>query len=72
MDTVAFKAGDAILIEGAEGNSAYLIVSGSVEVTVRHGSSPRILATLNAGEVFGEMSLIEPGPRSATARQAEP
>jgi len=68
MDTVAFKAGDAILTEGAQGNSAYLIVSGSVEVSVRQGSTPRILATLNAGEVFGEMSLIEPGPRSATVR----
>jgi len=67
MDTVAFKAGDAILTEGAEGNSAYLIVSGSVEVSVRHGSTPKILATLNAGEVFGEIALLDGRPRTAEA-----
>jgi len=68
MQTARFKAGDTIISEGAEGNTAFLIVSGSVEVSVHQGSAAKILATLNAGEVFGEMSLIEPGPRSATVR----
>jgi thioredoxin-dependent peroxiredoxin len=68
MQTVTFKDGDTILSEGEEGNTAFLIVSGSVEVSVHHGSTAKILATLNAGEVFGEMGLIEPGPRSATVR----
>jgi thioredoxin-dependent peroxiredoxin len=68
MRTVTFKDGDTIISEGAEGNTAFLIVSGSVEVSVHHGSTEKILATLNAGEVFGEMCLIEPGPRSATVR----
>src|SRR5690349_18631051 len=66
MYTVSFKAGDTILSEGAEGNTAYLVVSGSVEVSVGQGTAVRFLGRLGAGYFFGEMSLIEPGPRSAT------
>ena len=64
MQSVAFKAGDAIIREGEEGDTAFFVVSGSVEVLV--GKGGRRVMTLEAGEVFGEMSLIEPGPRSAT------
>jgi CRP-like cAMP-binding protein len=64
MQSVAFKAGDVIIREGDEGDTAFFIVSGSVEVLV--GSGGRRVGTLATGEVFGEMSLIEPGPRSAT------
>ena len=64
MQSVAFKAGETIIREGEEGDTAFHIVSGSVEVLV--GSGARRVGTLATGEVFGEMCLIEPGPRSAT------
>ncbi len=64
MQQVAFKAGDTIIREGDEGDSAYFIVTGAVEVLV--GAGGRRVGTLQTGEVFGEMCLIEPGPRSAT------
>ena len=64
MQSVAFKAGETIIREGDEGDTAFYIVSGSVEVLV--GSGGRRVGTLETGEVFGEMCLIEPGPRSAT------
>jgi CRP/FNR family cyclic AMP-dependent transcriptional regulator len=70
MQTQTFKAGDTIIAEGEEGKTAFLVVSGSVEVTIGEGSKSRVLATLGAGEVFGEMCLIEPGPRSATVKAA--
>jgi CRP-like cAMP-binding protein len=66
MQNVSFKAGEKIISEGEDGDTAYLILSGSVEVSIGAGAQEKILATLNAGEVFGEMCLIEPGPRSAT------
>jgi CRP-like cAMP-binding protein len=66
MQTLTFKAGDVIIREGDEGDAAYFIVSGEVEVIV--GSGRRRVGALGAGEVFGEMCLIEPGPRSATVR----
>ena len=68
MQTQTFKAGDAIITEGEEGNTAFLVVSGSVEISIGEGTKRRVLATLGAGEVFGEMCLIEPGPRSATVK----
>ncbi len=64
MQSVAFKAGETIIREGDEGDTAYFIVSGTVEVLV--GVGKRRVGTLETGEVFGEMCLIEPGPRSAT------
>ena len=68
MKTVAFKAGDIIIAEGDQGSTAFLIVRGQVEVVVGDGSREKAVGTLDAGEVFGEMSLIDPGPRSATVR----
>jgi CRP-like cAMP-binding protein len=68
MRNVAFKAGDTIIAEGDNGDCAFFIVSGSVEVIVGGGAGARTVGTLETGEVFGEMCLIEPGPRSATVR----
>jgi CRP/FNR family cyclic AMP-dependent transcriptional regulator len=68
MQKVVFAAGDTILTEGEDGRTAYLLVSGKVEVTVGTGAKAKSVATLRAGEVFGEMSLLEPGPRSATVK----
>lgn len=68
MQTINFEPGDTILTEGEDGRTAYLLVSGSVEVLVGRGAKAKSVATLKAGEVFGEMSLLEPGPRSATVR----
>ena len=68
MKSIKFKPGDTILSEGEDGDTAFLIVDGSVEVSVGAGDKSKAVGTLNAGEVFGEMSLIEPGPRSATVK----
>jgi CRP/FNR family cyclic AMP-dependent transcriptional regulator len=69
MQKVAFKAGDTIISEGDEGDTAFFIVSGAVDVAVGR-ANPKIVGRLQTGEVFGEMSLIEPGPRSATVTAA--
>lgn len=68
MKSVKFKPGDTILHEGEDGDTAFLIVDGSVEVIVGADAKSKTVGTLSAGEVFGEMSLIEPGPRSATVK----
>jgi len=68
MQAVAFKAGDTIIHEGDEGATAYFIVTGAVEIFVGDGDEASCVGALHAGEVFGEMSLIEPGPRSATVK----
>lgn len=71
MKTAHFKSEEEIISAGDDGDSAYLIVSGAVEVVVGEGDKARTVATLKAGEIFGEMSLLAPGPRSATVRAVE-
>jgi CRP-like cAMP-binding protein len=68
MQTFRFTAGETILSEGETGHSAYLITVGSVEVILGKGDAAKRVGMLNAGEMFGEMSLIDPGPRSATVK----
>ena len=63
-----FKSGDYILRQGEDGDRAYLILTGSVEVLVGEGAGEKVVAKLGPGAVFGEMSLLAPGPRSATVR----
>jgi glycine/D-amino acid oxidase-like deaminating enzyme/CRP-like cAMP-binding protein len=58
-DTVVFT-------EGCPGGTCFLIVKGAVDVSVNAGGQQQLLATLNAGNVFGQMSLIDGVPRSAT------
>jgi CRP/FNR family transcriptional regulator, cyclic AMP receptor protein len=68
LHTLAFKAGDTIISEGDPGETAFYIVDGSVEVSVGQGAKAKSVGALKMGEVFGEMCLIEPGPRSATVK----
>ena len=71
MEKVSYKAGDVILLQGQEGRNAFLITSGSAEVIVGEGDRERKVAVLKTGDVFGEMSLLAPGPRSATVQALE-
>ena len=57
-----FEAGAAIFTEGEEGESLFIILKG--EVLIRKGEHE--LSRLNDGSHFGEMALLEKGPRSAT------
>ena len=68
MQPVAFRTGETIITEGDQGDTAFFIVSGSVAVKIGRGAKARTVGALGTGEVFGEMSLIEPGPRSATVK----
>jgi CRP-like cAMP-binding protein len=63
-----FPAGKEIFHEGAEGVGFHLILEGEVEVI----KGEQVEATLGTGKFFGEMSLIDGGPRSATIRTKTP
>ena len=60
--------GDAIFTEGEPGDRMYVILNGKVKLgqTSTDGRES-LLAVLGPGEVFGELSLFDPGPRTATA-----
>jgi len=55
-----------IVQENDLGETAYLIGQGQVEVSKELDGQKVILANLAAGEIFGEMSMIDEKPRSAT------
>lgn len=61
-DEVTRPAGHVLIKENTEGYEAFVILDGTVTVT-RKGKK---LATLGAGEVLGELSLLESSLRSAT------
>jgi signal transduction histidine kinase len=62
------RPGDTVIEEGAPGDSLYVILDGELEVSKRDGDRQVVLATRKAGEFFGEMSLLEQAPRTATVR----
>jgi CRP-like cAMP-binding protein len=66
-------AGTPRIQEGEDGRGLFVVLSGEVEVSKRNPSgSIMLLATLRTGDVFGEMSLIEGGPTTATVTAARP
>jgi CRP-like cAMP-binding protein len=58
-----YKAGDVIFKEGDPADELFVVKSGSVEIRL----GDRLLHTLPERSIFGEMALIDHGPRSATA-----
>jgi len=62
-NTESRPAGDVIFKEGDPGDVMFAVVEGSVEIQV-HG---KVVETVEAGSVFGEMALVDQRPRIATA-----
>jgi signal transduction histidine kinase len=64
-----FHAGEIIFSAGDKGDGFYIIESGRVQILATFsGSEPRLLATIGAGDFFGEMAILDDAPRSATAK----
>ena len=68
MTTVKLRRGAVLFREGDSGDQLYVVVSGKVKLG-RSGSGGRenLLAVLGPGQMFGELSVFDPGPRSTTA-----
>jgi CRP/FNR family transcriptional regulator, cyclic AMP receptor protein len=64
----AYKGGATIFPENTPGDKFYVIVEGAVRISrIVPGMGEEALAVLRPGNYFGEMSLIDDAPRSATA-----
>jgi CRP-like cAMP-binding protein len=71
-----YGTGEVIVEEGSRGDRLYFICRGSVEilkkVTHSKGTVVQRIATLEVGESFGEMELLDVQPSIATVRTLEP
>lgn len=62
-DVITMTAGTLIIDQGQTGREAFVVLEG--DVTIKRNN--RKVATLGAGSVVGELSLLDHGPRTATA-----
>ncbi|MBN1565605.1 MAG: cyclic nucleotide-binding domain-containing protein [Anaerolineae bacterium] len=66
MSEVTFAPGEIVCLEGEAGDAMFLIWSGRIAVVKGPLDNPIILSCRGAGEIIGEMALLEDQPRSAT------
>jgi CRP-like cAMP-binding protein len=63
-----YKDGDTIFEENSIGKEMYIILTGNAKVIKKKDGAETTLATLEEGDFFGEMSLFDNSPRSATVK----
>ena len=73
MTQTTLRRGETLFTEGDAGDRLYILLSGKVKLG--HASADgreNLLAVLGPGEVVGELTLFDPGPRSTTATAVAP
>ena len=63
-----YKKGETIVKEGEQAVAFFIVTKGKVEVAVGQGAKRQKLNELGSGGVFGEMALLDGGPRVATVK----
>lgn len=73
MEARNYAAGDVLFRRGDEGDSMYEIIAGAIRIYTEDGQGNELtLVIRRAGEVVGELALLDKQPRSASAAAAEP
>ena len=68
MDERRLLKGDILFSEGDPGDRLYVVTEGKIKLGHASGDGREsLLAVMGEGEMFGELSLFDPGPRTATA-----
>ncbi len=63
-----FKAGQTIFAQGDPGDRVYVVVAGKVKISLRGpGGRTNLRAIMGPADVFGELAVFDPGPRTCTA-----
>ncbi len=71
LEQTDYADGEVIFQQGDAGSSLFIIDDGAVEISYGEGRGRVMLATLFTGQYFGELSLFDGAPRSATATAAK-
>jgi CRP-like cAMP-binding protein len=73
MVTRRFRRNEVIFHQGDPGDSLHVLASGAVKIVLPSSEGDEaIIATLNPGDFFGELALLDGAPHSATATAVEP
>lgn len=68
VDLRLLAAGETLFQAGAPGDALYIVRSGEIELFVKDNAGQKIVLTIaRRGEIFGELALLDHGPRTATA-----
>jgi uncharacterized membrane protein len=68
IDYEKLEAGQTLFQAGEPGDSLFVVRSGEIELYIKDTTGQKIvLNVVRSGEMFGELSLLDSGPRSATA-----
>jgi len=68
LETIREPAGKSMWVYGDPGDAAYIVRKGAVEIYSKNDTGDRlVLETARAGDFFGEISLLDGGPRTASA-----
>lgn len=68
-----FRRGEVIFHQGDPGDALFIVAQGRVKISLPSDAGDEaILATLRAGDFFGELALLDGAPRSASATALEP
>jgi len=67
MELLAFHPGDSVFEFGDQGHAMYIVRSGEVEIYVKNDQGEKIVLEVSRpGDIFGEISLLDDGPRTAS------
>ncbi|MGR9116867.1 MAG: cation:proton antiporter [Gammaproteobacteria bacterium] len=72
LHSVIVPAGKFVFEQGDSGDSLYLIARGVLRVSIKINGEVKDVATMIAGDFFGEMALLNKAPRTATTRAITP
>jgi CRP/FNR family transcriptional regulator, cyclic AMP receptor protein len=68
LDTIEIRKGEVVFSEGEPGDSLYIVLSGKIKLSRRAPDGrENVLAVMGPSDQFGELSVFDPGPRTATA-----
>ncbi len=66
-ERLTFEAGEVMFREGEVPDAAYVVIDGTVEITVQTPGGPRLVNTLGPSDLVGETAIFGGVPRTATA-----
>jgi len=69
VDELSLPQGHTLFQSGDPGDSLFIVQSGQIELFIKDTAGQKIiLTTAEAGDMFGELAMLDTGPRTATAR----